>query len=157
MLKGQEYHPWSEEAVARLKELRAEGVNHAEIGRQLGRTRKAVAEKLIRLASGQVAVPPPRPWTAQEIEQLKYLRDTERRSWGEISRIMGRPSGTVSSKHHYLGNSFKLGRAESNANFIVPEEVKADWHRRQMLSHRTITAALCGDPLPGQSALERRA
>lgn len=37
----------------------------------------------------------------------------------------------------------------------VPQDVLADRDRRLTLSHRSLTAAFCGDPLPGQSALDR--
>lgn len=38
----------------------------------------------------------------------------------------------------------------------VPSQVWADRERRCALEPATITAALCGDPLPGYSALDRR-
>lgn len=42
------------------------------------------------------------------------------------------------------------------ARIVVPPEVLADRHRRINLEHATIGAFLCGDPLPGYSALDRK-
>ena len=43
------------------------------------------------------------------------------------------------------------------AGITIPDEVLSDRDRRMDLSPRDLSAALCGDPLPGYSALDRRA
>ena len=40
--------------------------------------------------------------------------------------------------------------------FAIPDEVIAERERRQLAAHRDLTSAICGDPLPGFSALDRR-
>lgn len=46
---------------------------------------------------------------------------------------------------------------ETQRVFEIPDEVWADRDRRLGLTPRDLSATLCGDPLPGYSALERRA
>jgi hypothetical protein len=47
---------------------------------------------------------------------------------------------------------------EPGVKFTVPQDVLADRSRREQLKwqDRDMTAALCGDPLPGYSALDQR-
>lgn len=159
MRKGQAVRPWSAEDIERIQAMKDDGVLVQDIAKAVNRTQKAVFEKLVRIGSGRplsstVIV----PWSAQEVEQLKFLRNTQRRSWGEIAKIMGRPSGTVYSKHNYLTNlSSSVGCAEQSNTLKIPEETRQEWRHRQSLDPRNLTAAFCGDPLPGFSALEKRA
>ena len=102
-------------------------------------------------------VPERKSWTAQEIEQLKHLRDVERLTFTKIAKIMGRPSATVASKHSYLRTTMPIRHdAEQRISFIIPDAVKEEWKRRQMASHRDLTSAFCGDPPLGFSALDQR-
>lgn len=38
----------------------------------------------------------------------------------------------------------------------VPDSALREWRVRLSINPRNLTAAICGDPLPGYSALERR-
>jgi len=49
-----------------------------------------------------------------------------------------------------------LGIYNEGKNMKVPPEVFAERDRRLSLAPRSLTAAICGDPLPGYSAMERR-
>ncbi len=51
----------------------------------------------------------------------------------------------------------RAAHAEQSSSGRVPAAVLADRDRRAGLSARDTTALLLGDPLPGYSALERRA
>lgn len=145
---------WTREEVARLHELKARGLDDEQVGEMLGRTTPAVGIKLRKLARGQI-VRNVKAWSSQEIETLRNLRDKYRLGWDEIGKRLGRPSGTVYHKYKYLEVSAPSGII--TARISIPAPTEHDWRKRQLLSHQTLTAALCGDPLPGYSALERRA
>lgn len=46
--------------------------------------------------------------------------------------------------------------ASATANVPPPPEVVADAERRNAAAYQSLTAQLCGDPKPGQSALDRQ-
>lgn len=154
---------WTAEEIDQLHTLRAEGFEAPEIAQKLGRSTQSVRSKFHKVKNGILqndgknAWTERKAWTAQEIEQLKHLRDVERLSFTAIGKIMGRPSATVSSKHCYLRTSAPIRHdVEQRGTFVIPPEVREDWKRRQMASHRDLTSAFCGDPPLGFSALERR-
>ena len=121
-----------------------------------GCTEKGIYSKLIKMRTGvSNAIRTQIPWTPEDIEQLRHLRDVERKSFTEIAKIMGRPSGTLSSKHMCLRTGNKGNRVELNT-ISIPEETREEWRRRQAISYRNLTAAFCGDPPIGYSALCKR-
>jgi hypothetical protein len=70
-----------------------------------------------------------------------------------IRRALGLPI-TRTQGYRYQNNnpvSHLLGKGRSDP----PAFVLAERDRRYILEHRTTTAAFCGDPLPGESALDK--
>lgn len=112
-------------------------------------------------------------WTEEQDHQARLLLD--RRATGdEFLAAIGRTKAAAQTRMRYL----KVGRAErprkrksgprivlppsSAASGIhigrprsIPQDVLDDAFRRNS-ADRTITALFCGDPAPGQSALDRR-
>ena len=116
--------PWTEGEIAQLKRMRTSGAeNIAAIAERLGRTNKAIRQKLAYLE------------LTPEMKRRRY--DAEARRRQDIKGI----------------------RRSDHFTFMVqtPEEVLADRNKRLMLRPRDLSAAYFGDPLPGYSALERRA
>jgi hypothetical protein len=73
-------------------------------------------------------------------------------------------SETTISRRYRLLSAMGIPRGKSGdldvdvelATIEIPPEVIADRDRRAALVHPDIVGRLCGDPLPGCSALERR-
>ena len=154
---------WTMEEIEQVQALKADGVEDVEIARRMGRSTQSVRSKFHKVKHGHLQNDGKNAWTerksltAQEIEQLKHLRDVERLSFTKIAKIMGRPSATVASKHCYLRTTMPIRHdVEQRGTFVIPPEVREDWRRRQMLDHRDLTSAFMGDPLPGMSALDQR-
>lgn len=64
---------------------------------------------------------------------------------GQIARVReGRFNSTGAREH-----------VRAKHNFQIPEAVEADRDRRQT-APQSLTSLLCGDPAPGQSALDKR-
>lgn len=92
-------------------------------------------------------------WTAEQITELVRLRDVEKRQWNKISRILGRPIQTCVYQYGKVGDL--ADRRDLDRVRNIPVDVWNDAQRRN-LAERSITAFICGDPAPGQSALDRR-
>lgn len=73
-------------------------------------------------------------------------------SWEEIEQLVEtlRAKAKAFNQANYSGFAHEV-RAEQPP----PPEVIARRDHRVMLRPRTITALICGDPLPGESALDR--
>jgi len=130
-------NPWLDADTDLLRQLVAENASNAEISDRMGRSILAIKSKLTRLA------------------QLIMLRDEARLGWTEIAKRLGRSSGTCWSKYAYIKNSTPKNKIERREP--IDMESHREWRRRQMLSPVSLTAALLGDPLPGYSALDKRA
>jgi IS30 family transposase len=101
-----------------------------------------------------------RPWTMRDDEQLEKLL-ANNVGVTEIGKRMRRARQVIQRKRdEWRGPDYKKYQrtvVESDFRIEIPEEVLVDRERRRDLQPRDLTAALCGDPLPGRSALERRA
>lgn len=158
---------WTEEQTKILREMRGRDCDFEEIAKVVGRTKTSVKErwrwinmpehqKKRRRASLNAARAVRQGWTRAEMDRLLEARDVYKQSWDEIAVLLGRPNGTVYSKYYYLKNLY-TGPRESIGSVQVPAPIAQEWRTRLALAPRDITAALMGDPLPGYSALERRA
>lgn len=119
--------PWSIEEMTRLVNLRAEQKSYAEIADLLGRTRQSVRSKLKN--------------SSFTPEQL-LRRAKNAKIWRELSEKGER-------RVHPNGWDKPSSRP--------PADLIAERDRRSAMAPRDLTAAMFGDPLPGYSALERRA
>lgn len=116
------------------------------------------------MSAGQI------PWTEEETARLMRVYRKEsaagyrKTSWVNIVRAMpGRTRAQCQGKiryqihGHLRAQPGKEVRHESEPRArTIPAEVIADAHARSFLSHRSLTSAFCGDPLPGRSALDER-
>lgn len=114
-----------------------------------------------------------RSWT---YEELIFVRDALRKGHnrGEITAALnhGKPPElhrtvkSVEARINYEGRMGRLGAAgfrfyseqRSHTREVrrIPDATMAEWRRYQELEPASVTAAFCGDPLPGRSALDRR-
>ncbi len=120
-----------------------------------------------------------RPWTEEEKRIALSMRYTSgwRHLRGKyarrrIAKRLGRTEASVEGflAYHRMDELQKQARAEREHRYklirrgIDPETVapridkdaETDRSRRAKLAPRDLSAAFCGDPLPGYSALERR-
>lgn len=136
---------WTSDEDQRLLALRERGLVWDAICIQFpGRTAAAVKQRsnLLRRTGGAMTMSGRRPWTTAETAEVARLRDVEQLQWSQIDCIMQRPPG--SSGSHYRSHVSRGPRAGTVApRPVLPEPA-------------TITAWLCGDPLPGRSALDSR-
>lgn len=116
------------------------------------------------MSAGQI------PWTEEETARLMRVYRKEsaagyrKTSWVNIVREMpGRTRAQCQGKIRYQIHGHLRAQPGKDVRHepeprarTIPSEVIADAHARRFLSHRSLTSALCGDPLPGRSALERR-
>lgn len=91
-------------------------------------------------------------------EQIESLRESWRlgHSWGKAAALAEVSLMTV-ARYFREFKEFDVPRGErAPAPIDIPPEVLADRDRRLSLAPRSLVARVCGDPLPGYSALERR-
>lgn len=135
--------------------LREQGKTLLEIADTFGRSYKSVQTMFIRMreGSGNRIIT---PWSQQDIARLKELRAQGVKT-RDIAQIIGRHPSHIYSKLAYLDHIYREGpRLEAQRSLNVPRDTEMEWRARQRLGPASLTAAFCGDPLPGYSALERR-
>lgn len=111
-------------------------------------------------------------WTKRQDARLLKLR-AEGKNDAAIADILLRTPAGISSRLRYLGayTALNAGRILSEGNFgtaprylvsylgndptLAPEIEEERDHRLSLLP-QTVTASICGDPLPGYSALDQR-
>jgi hypothetical protein len=120
---------WTRQEFERAKELLGKGLSYRAVGEMLGRTVVQLHDKLIYEGKSPA-------WH----EQKRAAINARRRA-----QAAGRPIQPPREPVYAM-------RIEK-----TPSAVADDRAYRQSLSPRDLTALLCGDPLPGFSALERRA
>jgi len=100
-----------------------------------------------------------RPWTKEESERAAALY-ASRIGIRMVAKTMGRTRGSVQARYDAWGPTFAppMHRAAHLIECIhrPSAELLAARDARAMLAPRSLTALICGDPLPGHSALERR-
>jgi hypothetical protein len=92
-------------------------------------------------------------WSAEDDATLKRLR-AENKTVSQIAKEMGRVRSSVYNKLEYANKFGRTAHFETVVRTKVPPEREADRDRR-MAADRDITSMLCGDPAPGQSALDK--
>lgn len=81
-------------------------------------------------------------------------RERYRKQRREYMREYSRDTRTTRSAAEKMG--MHASGASRTREPDVPRGVLRERAEREQLAPRSLTAALCGDPLPGYSALERR-
>lgn len=120
-------NPWSAEEWQRAQELKASGSDYDQIAELLGRSRKAVKAKFQHMHRTP----------AQQEHRIEYQRRKRDR------------------KREYQ-KSGRQAAGLDNARELPAGEIFIERNERLALQPRDLTAAFCGDPLPGYSALDKR-
>lgn len=102
-------------------------------------------------------------WASEQWERAKALRRSGK-SYDAIGGAFDISATAVQQKfkreREKQRNGSAITQAGNNATLAdrprITEAALADRDRRQTLGPRDLTAAFCGDPLPGYSALDRR-
>lgn len=96
-----------------------------------------------------------RPWSSEQISDLFRMRDVEGKKFSQIDKLMDRPKNSACMKYH----SVREARSEPAVGLISATKT-APTERfvpsREQFRHRSLTAFVCGDPLPGRSALDAK-
>jgi hypothetical protein len=82
-------------------------------------------------------------------DRRKHLRATGDRLVA-VGRLPGENEASTNCIHHRSGNVVSMA-------LQIPRDVLIDRDMRALLDHPTFTAAHCGDPKPGYSALDQTA
>jgi hypothetical protein len=122
---------------------------------------------------------PANPWTAEEWDRADKLRN-DGADWSRIAELLGRSHKAVKAKFQLMNFTpeqreakreyqrrkrdekkkyEKSGRQAAglqNARELPCAEIFIERDRRLALPARDLTAAFCGDPKPGFSALDKR-
>jgi hypothetical protein len=158
---------WTEDAEARLRKMMADGLSAGEAARKLGTTAASVLGKRWRLRGGkdkrigirkrrkrgQKISPKSNWWTAEQLEAARSL-SARGFTYAEIGKKIGRSAKAVNSKMRFRYVGPVVHEVE---RVRIPEFVLMERDVRLSNSPRSLTAELLGDPLPGYSALDRRA
>jgi hypothetical protein len=118
------------------------------------------------------------PWTDAECQLAARLLRTTTNRIGRLHHVYdlimdatGRSKDSVRNRLREYGPTFQgeptARRAWRKrlpntpnpyvmARLSIPQHVLDERERRRELEHTSVTAAFCGDPLPGYSALDRR-
>lgn len=122
---------WSDVQDDALRSMMAEGLSLAAIAEKLGKTRQAISNRI-----NYCCIRSDGSTDAAERERRHIARREQIRQWR--ARNPGRAQG----------NRPRARLAEPSPSAAEPDLPPADT--------RDLTALLCGDPLPGRSALDRR-
>jgi len=154
MTSGQPTNYWHEKDIGLLKRLVEDNTSNADIAERLGRSVMSVKAKISRLAM-PTRIRARTSWTSEASKHLLVLRDEMGLGWTEIGKRLNR-AGSSCHTHYYILKNPTVAHVVVQRAPICSRTVE-EWRRRQSLSPRTLTAAFFGDPLPGCSALDRRA
>ena len=120
--------PWTAEELKLATDMRAEGKTHPEIAKAVGRSKKAVRNKLNKTS-----------FTSEELVKR-----------AQSAKLYRARSCTQNERRVHADGYSTVGSRPT-------EELIRERDERSALRPRDLTAAFFGDPLPGRSALERRA
>lgn len=143
---------WTLEQMATLQRMRdVEGAEFDAIAAAVGHSAASCQTQLSKIKTARInpekreqTAELRRLWTDEEIAQLLDLKDVKHLSWSGIDAMLRRGQGSSAHKYH------SLKRAQARAAVDA-----APRRRPTYVEHATLTAAFCGDPLPGRSALDK--
>ena len=104
---------WTDEELAQLQQLKAEGVSNQEIADRLGRSRTAIKSKLERISvelrnADKIKRAQARRWTLEDDQQLIELKKKQL-NHTEIAEEVGRSKNAIDDRCRVLGLSKALG------------------------------------------------
>lgn len=149
-----------------LEKLRADNYDWETISARCGHTIGSCKTTLSNIqarraaqAAGKIVKAPrakQRAWTEEECARLLHLKEVEKKTWREIDALLGRRKGTSHSKYIAIRDPLPVSMIEPANRVVLSEKALAERAARQRLEHQSLTAAFCGDPLPGYSALDQK-
>lgn len=113
--------PWTHEEIARVAELKAQGLSAPKIAEQVGRTTAAIHKLQNRINQGfapENAIVR-KPWTDDESDTAHKLR-AEGLSYAAIGRKLGRSAGSVEQRFSRRGRLRKTLPARRAAVAVAP-------------------------------------
>lgn len=125
------------------------------------RTKAALKTRYAELTEDATKVKrkPQRRWDEDEVARLKQLRNVDRLDWPAIDAALERTEGQSYNKYYQLSRATgarirvsKFDRTDANDRTRAAIETR---EQARSLEPATLTAAILGDPLPGQSALDK--
>lgn len=156
-----EDRPWTKAEDLELKKARGAHVawDVIEATFSTARTKAALKQRFSFLSDGRKRRVVKR-WTSDEVGRLLHMRDVERKSWPEIDTALGRGEQQAYNKYRDVKQpAARVRVSKSDGRGIGRdrlEAVIADRETRNLLAHTSLTAMVCGDPLPGRSALDQK-
>lgn len=149
---------WSKDECDSLLAMIDSGMTDAACAPYFGVTKVAIGQKRRKLRGPKPPESP--PWTQEECAELL-------RRWkaGEhahsISAAMNRTVWAVRCKYYDIGSDqARLERLDQTNRVyrpVKPDPAEHAMAAARQLQHKTVTASIFGDPLPGRSALDKRA
>lgn len=141
--------------VVRLRNI--DGRKWTQIAAVIGRSKTACQARYTRITGPETRIKLyRRTWTSEQDSELYRMRYDDRMPVREIALILKRSAPSIEAKLERMRNP-----ARNKVHFerphtpVIPRSCLDDRDRRAA-ADRTITAMLCGDPAPGQSAWDRK-
>lgn len=156
---------WSHEDGVELLAMKAARKTGSEIAAHFGTTALACEKKALKLRqAAEAAESNPGQcvgvrWTPEENSELLRRGENNER-FEDIGRDLKRTRWACKVRYHALKRAAALppGEVAQPVKRRTAAEVAAAAKvaRESQIFHQSLTAAFCGDPLPGRSALDRR-
>lgn len=147
---------WRPEEDRKIIELRALGFPWKDIAERISRTADGCSNRYRRIFPQEErrTIRKGARWTPAEEAQIKTLRDDGVKPRA-IAALMGKELQAVYSKIQQLRQPGRGIDIEMEPRVWVPPHLLVDRDQRAR-AERDLTSLLCGDPAPGQSALDKR-
>ena len=115
------FFKWTDEAVAKFKDLYAQGLSHSQIGARLGFSRNASIGKATRLGLPHRAPPKrPEPWADAGVSKRTWHR---RRAGSMLRLFEGQAGATYRRVHSAPAHSFETVTIGREATDLAPEAI----------------------------------
>ena len=148
---------WTSAEDARVAATPGTAASIGALAEELGRGIKTVWNRrsvLRKKASKEAGQPLRKPWTVEEDAQLLRLR-AEGKTFLTIAHRLGRRQRSC-AEHYALLCGEPASGDYGGVRHEPPPSILAERDACLSYGHVSLTAAICGDPLPGRSALDRR-
>ena len=149
-------HKWDDEKRHQIRQFREAGLSYREIANRFpGTSAKAIEKQYRRIVRGDATAPKwvnARKWNEQEDAALRHAFDSGL-AWDAVASAVGRSIDACKARSLLLG----MARRPTMAQRAIERIEKIEQVRckpRALPMPESITASICGDPLPGRSALD---
>jgi hypothetical protein len=148
--------PWTAAERASLTELRAQKLGWDVIAERCGHSSNSCQSMHSRTITGRrrESKSSRRGWSAVDLAEMIRLHEEESEPWAAIDKRLKRPDNASKTKYYALRRAPAPPKPGSDAG--AAEAAMRELAVRQSLMPASLTAFLCGDPLPGRSALDEK-